>query len=108
MRSNAVHGLSKQSGVKLLGNADPDLPLPKLKLELSRYSKGAADAVIAAGGEVEAVYHNNLSLRQEIAPEKFVREVKSALPVRRTDIEFYSNPDNHGYLHKRGIVIGKE
>lgn len=103
-----MHGLSKQAGVKLLGHPDPDLPLPKLKLELSRYSKSAAEAVMAAGGEVEAVYHNNLSLKQEVAPEKFERPVKSALPVRRTDIEFYSNPANHGYLHKRGIVIGKD
>ncbi|KLT42299.1 ribosomal protein L15 [Cutaneotrichosporon oleaginosum] len=108
VRANAVHGLSKQAGVKLVGKPDTSLPLPPVKLELSRFSKGAADAIIAAGGEVEAVYHNNLSLRQEIWPEKMPRPVKSALPIRRTDIEFYSNPENHGYLAKRGIVIGKQ
>jgi len=87
VRANLVHGLSGKAGVKLLGPVDPDLPLPKLELELSRFSKSAADAVIAAGGKVTAVYHNNLSLRQEIYPEKFIgKEVKMADPIRRTDL----------------------
>lgn len=34
-----------------------------------------------------AVYHNQLALRQAAHPEKFFgREVKEALPVRKTDI----------------------
>jgi hypothetical protein len=87
IRSNLVHGISRHAGVKLLGPADPDLPLPKLELELSRFSKSAADAIIAAGGKVTAVYHNNLSLRQEVFPEKFIgEEVKMADPIRRTDL----------------------
>ncbi|KAL7418381.1 YmL10 [Cryptotrichosporon argae] len=99
VRANLIHGLSGKAGVKLLGPADPDLPLPPLTLELSRFSKSAADAVIEAGGKVTAVYHNNLSLRQEVWPEKFVgREVRQAKPIRRTDIEYYQNPEKHGYL----------
>nr|ODO00457.1 ribosomal protein L15 [Cryptococcus depauperatus CBS 7855] len=99
LSSNAVHGLSHLSGIKLLGDVDPTLPLPPLKLELSRYSKEAAKAIIEAGGEVKAVYHNNLSLRREWYPEKFEgREFKSALPTRKNDILYYTNPVKYGYL----------
>ncbi|TYJ57065.1 ribosomal protein L15 [Cryptococcus floricola] len=98
-RSNAIHGLSHLHGVKLLGDVDPSLPLPPLKLELSRYSKSAAKAILAAGGELKAVYHNNLSLRKEWYPEKFMgREIQSAKPTRKNDILFYTNPKNFGYL----------
>lgn len=87
VRSNLIHGIKGWSGVKLLGQADPNLPLPPLEIELSRFSKSAADAVINAGGSVTAVYHNQLGLRQEIWPEKFAgREVRNAAPIRRTDI----------------------
>lgn len=80
-----MHGLSHLSGIKLLGDADPTLPLPPLKLELSRYSKSAAQTIINAGGEVKAVYHNNLSLRKEWYPEKFMdKEIKDAKPTRKT------------------------
>jgi hypothetical protein len=66
---------------------NPDLPLPPLTLRLSRYSKSAAKAVLAAGGNVTAVYHNALALRQAAHPEKFVgREVKEALPTLKRDI----------------------
>ncbi|KAK8853121.1 ribosomal protein L15 [Kwoniella newhampshirensis] len=99
VRSNAVHGLSHLSGVKLLGEPDPELPLPPLKLELSRYGKSAAQAIINAGGEVSAVYHNNLGLRKECFPEKFVgRDIKAAKPTRKTDILYYTNPKKYGYL----------
>lgn len=87
VRSNLVHGISGWHGVKLLGPADPNLPLPAVELELSRFSKSAADAVLAAGGSVTAVYHNNLGLRQEVWPEKFIgREIRNAAPIRRADI----------------------
>ncbi|WVR07777.1 ribosomal protein L15 [Kwoniella sp. DSM 27419] len=99
VRSNAVHGLSHQSGIKLLGEPDPELPLPPLKLELSRYSQSAAKAIIAAGGQVSAVYHNNLGLRKEVFPDKyFGREIKDAKPTRKTDILYYTNPKKYGYL----------
>ncbi|KAJ9101807.1 hypothetical protein QFC21_003146 [Naganishia friedmannii] len=104
-QSNLVHGIKGFSGVKLLGQPNPSLPLPPLKLRLSRYSKSAAQAIIAAGGDVTAVYHNALALRQAAHPEKFFgREVKEALPVRKTDILYYSNPAKHGYLAKESAV----
>ncbi|WRT70330.1 ribosomal protein L15 [Kwoniella shivajii] len=99
VRSNAVHGLSGYSGIKLLGDINPELPLPALNLELSRYSKSAAEAIISAGGSLSAVYHNNLGLRKEIFPDKFVgRVIKDAKPTRKTDILYYTNPKKYGYL----------
>lgn len=87
IRSNLVHGIKGWSGVKLLGKPDPNMPLPPIELELSRFSKTAAKAVIDAGGNVTAVYHTPLGLRQEIWPEKFAgREIRNAAPIRRTDI----------------------
>lgn len=86
--SNAVHGISGYGGIKLLGDVDPTLPpLPPLSLTLSRFSKTAAKAVIDAGGEVTAVYHNALSLRREIMPHKFLgKEIRLAQPIKKTDI----------------------
>jgi len=83
--SNIVHGLSNRfSGIKLLGEADPSLPLPPLKLFLSRYSKSAAKAIMDAGGEVTAVYRNKLGLKAEKLGA--VGEIKMADPTRKNDI----------------------
>ena len=83
--SNIVHGLSnKFSGIKLLGEPDPSLPLPPLKLFLSRYSKSAAKAIMDAGGEVTAVYRNKLGLKAEKLGA--VGEIKMADPTRKNDI----------------------
>ena len=94
--------MSNKSGVKLLGTIDDELPLPPLKLRLSRFSESASKAIVDAGGECVAVYHNRLSLRQEIWPEKFKERVREARPVRRTDIEYYSDPKKYGYLALEG------
>jgi len=87
--SNIVHGLSnKFSGIKLLGEPDPSLPLPPLKLFLSRYSKSAAKAIMDAGGEVTAVYRNKLGLKAEKLGA--VGEIKMADPTRKNDIGEFS------------------
>jgi large subunit ribosomal protein L15 len=87
VRSNLIHGISGFSGVKLLGDVDPNLPLPPLNVSLSQYSKSAAQAIKDAGGEVTAVYYNALSLRQNVWPEKFLgKEVREAKPIRKADI----------------------
>lgn len=89
--SDIVHGLSnKFSGIKLLGDIDPSLPLPPLKLYLSRFSKSAAKAVVDAGGEVTAVYRNKLGLRAEKLGA--VDQIKMADPTRKNDIgeSFYA------------------
>ena len=63
------------------------MPLPPLTVHLSRFSDKAGKAIIAAGGSCLSVYHNRLSLRQEVFPEKFAgREVTPAGPTRRPDI----------------------
>ncbi|WWC64686.1 mitochondrial 54S ribosomal protein uL15m [Kwoniella dejecticola CBS 10117] len=100
LQSNAVHGnLSGYAGIKLLGGPNPDLPLPALELNLSRYSKGASEKIIQAGGKLSAVYHNNLSLRKEIFPQKYAgRDIKDAKPTRKNDILYYTNPKKFGYL----------
>ncbi|WWC91603.1 ribosomal protein L15 [Kwoniella dendrophila CBS 6074] len=99
IRSNAVHGLSKYQGIKLLGEPNFDLPLPSLNLNLSRYSKISAESIIQSGGKVTAIYHNNLSLRKEIFPDKFIgKQIKDAKPTRKTDILYYTNPKKYGYL----------
>lgn len=83
--SNIVHGLAnKFSGIKLLGDIDPSLPLPPLKLFLSRYSKSAAKAITDAGGEVTAVYRNKLGLRAEKLGA--TDAIKMADPTRKNDI----------------------
>lgn len=59
-------------------------------MQLSRYSKSAAKAVIDAGGSLSAVYRNQLGLRQELHPDKFEgRVVQQARPTRRADIREY-------------------
>jgi len=97
--------LAPSSRALHLSQPDPDLPLPSLTLRLSRYSKSAAKAILAAGGDITAVYHNNLSLRKVAYPEKYMgREIKDAEPVRKTDIQYYTNPLKFGYLAKRKAV----
>ncbi|KAK4686273.1 large subunit ribosomal protein L15, partial [Tremellales sp. Uapishka_1] len=110
VRSNLVHGISGYDGIKLVGDVDPSLPLPPLSLRLSRYSRSAAKAITQAGGELTAVYHNALSLRQEVWPEKFVgREVKEAKPIRKNEILYYSDAKKYGYLaQKEGAVVETE
>lgn len=71
--------------MKLLGDVDPELPLPALSVTLSRFSKSAAKAIIDAGGEVTAKYHNVLGLRREVMPHKF-GDIRDAKPIRKTDI----------------------
>lgn len=87
VHTNMVHGLSNWNGIKLVGSPTRSMPLPPLTVHLSRFSEKAGKAIIAAGGSCLSVYHNRLSLRQEVYPEKFKgREVKPAGPTRRPDI----------------------
>lgn len=105
-----MHGLSNSySGIKILGPADPALPLPPLRIEASRFSKSAAEAVIAAGGSVSAVYKNRLALQAEIHPWKApAGMMREAEPIGKRDIEYYSNPKKHGYLAQRKAAMAGE
>ncbi|CAD6584201.1 MAG: YmL10 [Tremellales sp. Tagirdzhanova-0007] len=109
IHSNLVHGLSKLDGIKLIGKVASDLPLPPLVVHLSRFTESAAKAILDAGGEVKAVYHNRLGLRQEMFPDRFVgREVKQAKPTLRADIEYYTDPEKFGYLADQKEAFLKE
>ena len=61
---------SVKHGIKLLANGKDKLTTP-FKLEISRASKTAIDAVEAIGGEVTTVHYNRLALRALLKPHKF-------------------------------------
>ncbi|ORX40696.1 ribosomal protein L18e/L15P [Kockovaella imperatae] len=99
IKSNVVHGIGTHAGVKLLGTVDESLPLPSLNISMSKFTMAAGRAIIKAGGTCTAVYHNRLSLMQELRPHKFIgREITPAKPVRRKDIEYYTDATKFGYL----------
>lgn len=58
-----------------------------------RASEAAIAAVEATGGSVTAVYHNRLSFRQAIHPEKYQGHlrVREALPMKKRDILYYTS-----------------
>mmetsp|Transcript_17512 Transcript_17512/g.40226 ORF Transcript_17512/g.40226 Transcript_17512/m.40226 type:complete len:335 (+) Transcript_17512:120-1124(+) len=61
---------SVKSGIKLLAEGKERLKTP-FKLEISRASESAIDAVEAIGGEVTTVHYNRLALRALLKPHKF-------------------------------------
>ena len=61
---------SVKHGIKLLSNGKERLTTP-FKIEISRASESAIDAVEAIGGEVTTVHYNKLALRALLAPHKF-------------------------------------
>ncbi|CEP61254.1 mitochondrial 54S ribosomal protein uL15m LALA0_S02e10242g [Lachancea lanzarotensis] len=94
---------SIKDGVKLLGDGKEYFNLP-LKIEATRASKGAIKALERAGGEFTARYYNKLGLKAHLSPrwflEKYGRIPLQARPVKRKDIDYYSNPLKRGYLIK--------
>lgn len=89
VRSNLVHGLSKQDGVKILSDLKPTTQLPPVHIEASRASKSAIEAIEAAGGSITFKYFNKLAMRQHLNPEKFRAPIKDAQPTKKSDILFY-------------------
>mmetsp|Transcript_9148 Transcript_9148/g.19183 ORF Transcript_9148/g.19183 Transcript_9148/m.19183 type:complete len:357 (-) Transcript_9148:638-1708(-) len=61
---------SVNHGIKLLAKGKERLRTP-FKLEISRASETAIDAVEAIGGEVTTVHYNRLALRALLKPHKF-------------------------------------
>ena len=61
---------SVKHGIKLLAKGKEKLSTP-FKLEISRASETAIDAVEAIGGEVTTVHYNRLALRALLKPHKF-------------------------------------
>ncbi|KAG8953542.1 YmL10 [Tulasnella sp. 419] len=96
--SGCVHNV--HDGVKILGDGVEHLKTP-IHLVVSRASQSAIDAIEKLGGSVVCQYYNTLALRDLIHGRT---DRKSALPVRKADILWYSDPKNRGYL----VEIGKE
>jgi len=88
-----------KDGVKLIGEASEYLN-SKINIEVTKATKQAIAAVENLGGKITTRYYNILGLRALLRPEKFAKIPKFAAPVRKKDIEYYSDPKNRGYLAK--------
>lgn len=76
--ANAVSKSCKH-GVKLLAGGfhnykhdEAKYKLPKLTIEVSDCSIPAKEAIEAAGGKVEIIYHNRVTLQHHLKPHKFI------------------------------------
>ncbi|KAI8977656.1 ribosomal protein L18e/L15P [Mycotypha africana] len=93
--SRCIHKI--EDGVKLLSNGAETFKIP-ITIEVSRASQKAIEAVEKAGGKIVTRYYNALGLRSLIHPEKFTVLPKLARPLRKEEINYYSDPKNRGYL----------
>ncbi|EDQ92627.1 uncharacterized protein MONBRDRAFT_2372, partial [Monosiga brevicollis MX1] len=85
-----------QNGVKLLGEGSADFDLP-VRIEVSRASKSAIEAIEKAGGIVSCAYYDRVGLRALLKPEKFTTIPRRARPPNKQR-PYYENPENRGYL----------
>ncbi|SCU79007.1 LANO_0A04764g1_1 [Lachancea nothofagi CBS 11611] len=99
---------SIKDGIKILGDGKEYFNIP-LKVEATRASQGAIQAIEKAGGEFTARYFNKLGLRAHLSPKWFLenrgRIPLQARPVKRKDIDYYSNPAKSGYLVKENHTL---
>ncbi|EMR09857.1 ribosomal protein L15 [Pneumocystis murina B123] len=93
--SNIIHGI--KSGVKLLANGKEFFNIP-IEIEVSKASKEAIKRIESTGGKITCVYYNSLGLRAHLHPEKFKIIPKQAQPISRSNIQYYSDKNNRGYL----------
>ncbi|TFK55035.1 ribosomal protein L15 [Heliocybe sulcata] len=96
--SGCVHNV--HDGIKLLGDGAEHLKTP-IHITPSRASKSAIRAVEKLGGSVFCRYYNPLALRDCV---KGRTDRLDAAPTRRTDIEWYTNWKNRGYLSENAIA----
>ncbi|CDO95383.1 unnamed protein product [Kluyveromyces dobzhanskii CBS 2104] len=94
---------SIKDGIKILGDGKLSFNLP-IKIEATRASQGAIEAIEKAGGSFTARYFNRLGLKAHLSPnwflEKYGRVPLQARPTKRKDIEYYSTAEKRGYLIK--------
>lgn len=83
-------------GVKLLAKGKERLK-SKVRIDVSRVSKGAIQAVENLGGEVRSVHYNKLALRALLKPEKFEIIPRRARPPPSL-MPYYTGYENRGYL----------
>jgi large subunit ribosomal protein L15 len=93
-------GITKASsvkhGIKLLAKGKERLKSP-IKLEISRASESAIEALEEVGGEVTTVHYNRLALRALLKPEKFEVLPKQARPPPKL-LPYYTSWKHRGYL----------
>lgn len=87
--ANAVGKM--QHGLKLLARGSNMLTTHGLHLEVSDCSAAARDAIESRGGKVDLVYHNRVSLRYTIKPEKFFLKPTFARPPPKLHERKYPN-----------------
>jgi large subunit ribosomal protein L15 len=87
---------SVKFGVKLLAKGKERLRTP-IKIEISRASQGAIEAIEKVGGEIATVHYNRLALRALLKPHKFEVIPKRARPPPQL-MQYYTDYDKRGYL----------
>ncbi|KAH7906229.1 ribosomal protein L15 [Hygrophoropsis aurantiaca] len=95
--SGCIH--NAHDGIKLLGDGAVLLNSP-IHIIPSKASKSAIKAIEASGGSVFCKYYNPLALRDCL---KSQTDRISAAPTRRTDILWYTDWKNRGYLSPEAI-----
>ena len=100
MKDFVVAGIATESsikqGMKLLAKGKERLRSP-LRIEISRASASAIEALEAVGGEVTAVHYNKLALRALLKPHKFDVLPRRARPPPKL-VPYYASYENRGYL----------
>lgn len=90
-------------GIKILGQGKTNFNLP-IKIEASKATPEAIEAIEKAGGEFTARYFSDFGLRAHLVPHWFLekrgRIPLQAKPTKRKDIEYYSDESRRGYLIK--------
>jgi len=87
---------SVKHGVKLLAKGKERLRTP-IKIEISRASEGAIEAIENVGGEITTVHYNRLALRALLKPEKFEIIPKRARPPPKL-MQYYTDYEKRGFL----------
>eukprot|EP00536_Pseudo-nitzschia_multiseries_P002484 jgi/Psemu1/235727/estExt_Genewise1.C_330102 len=85
---------SVKHGIKLLAEGKERLRTP-FRLEISRASESAIDAVEAIGGQITTVHYNRLALRALLKPHKALPKFARPPPKWQP---YYTNWKNRGYL----------
>ncbi|KAH9946327.1 ribosomal protein L15 [Epithele typhae] len=98
LHSGCVHNV--HDGVKLLGNGAEFLKAP-IHIVPSRASKSAIEAVEKLGGSVFCKYYNDLAMRDHL---KGRTDRLEAAPTRKTDIVWYTEWENRGYLSPEALA----
>ncbi|CAD1808897.1 ribosomal protein L15 [Candida parapsilosis] len=100
---------SLKDGVKILGKSTTDYSVP-LNIEASKATDQAIEKIESANMSFTARYFSRLGLRAFVNPNYFLLRKGyvplQARPTSQKDIQYYSNPDKRGYLHKdRSILL---